>query len=279
MYRAFNGGPIGVDVPFDEAVELAAHYGFDGIYLDLDYLLRRGPGTVVQMLEERSLKAAGWLLPLSLTAEEGSFNVGLEELPWAAGNCSRVGATRCSTWVSPASDRLPPDEMFELLRDRVETVCRILAESDIRLGLEFIGPKTSRQGKKHEFIHTMDGMLELCDAVEVDNVGLLLDSWHLYTSGGSNEDVLELRDEQIVDVHINDAPAGVPREEQIDNQRCLPGATGVIDVGRFLECLDQIGYTGPVLVEPFDQELRELGNEEAIQRTKDAVDSVWPESG
>ena len=47
-------------------------------------------------------------------------------------------------------------------------------------------------------------------------------------------------------VDLNDAPAGIPVDEQVDNKRELPAATGVIDVKAFLGCLKEIGYKGPV---------------------------------
>ncbi|MFO8008090.1 MAG: sugar phosphate isomerase/epimerase family protein [Candidatus Brocadiia bacterium] len=276
MYPAFNGSAIGVSLPFEEAVEQAAHHGFEGIYLDLGYLSNTGPETVVQMLSERSLRTAGWYLPFGLTTGEAAFESGLQSLPATAEACARAGAARCSTWIPPGSDELTRDAMFEQVRDRARAVAEVLAEHDTRLGLEFIGPKTSRARRRHEFIHTMDGMIELCEAVGTGNVGLLLDCWHLYTSGGSMDDVLKLSDGQLVDVHINDAPEGVPLEEHVDNVRRLPGETGVIDCARFLECLDQIGYSGPVMAEPLSRPADAQTDQEAIRVAKEAIDSVWP---
>ena len=56
---------------------------------------------------------------------------------------------------------------------------------------------------------------------------------------------------QVVYVHVNDAPAGVPIDEQMDGVRALPGETGVIDIAGFLKALQGIGYDGPVTPEPF----------------------------
>lgn len=79
-------------------------------------------------------------------------------------------------------------------------------------------------------------MLELCDTVGA-NVGLLLDAWHWYTSGNDKADLELLTAKDVVDVHVNDAPAGVPIDEQVDGVRCLPGETGVIDLNTFFRCL------------------------------------------
>jgi sugar phosphate isomerase/epimerase len=276
MYKAFEGGAIGVSVSYDEAVELAAHYGFEGLYLNVGYLTENGPETVVQMLYERGLQSAGWGLPVSLMAPAADFKAQLAKLPEIADRCARAGDQRCSTWILSGSNDMQYDEMFDFLSGRIAQVARILKESDVRLGLEFLGPKTIRDKFRHAFIYTMDGMLELCEAVGTGNVGLLLDAWHLYTGGGGMEDVLKLTDHNVVNVHINDAPAGVPLEKQVDNVRCLPGETGVMDVRRFLECLQQIGYTGPVMAEPFSERVRKMKREDAIRATKDAIDSVWP---
>jgi sugar phosphate isomerase/epimerase len=277
MFKSFAGGPIGVNVGFEEAVELAAHYGFEGISMDVGYLMEHGPETVVQILEERDLKPGGWGLPMRLMAPKDEFNEKLKDLRKIADLCSRAGDLRCSTWQTPASDEMTFDEMFSFVRDRLEAIGKVFSEYDVRLGLEFIGPATSRAGKKYEFVHTMDGMLELCEAAGTGNIGLLLDCWHLYTSGGQMDDVLKLTDDDVVTVHINDAPKGIPLKEHKDNVRALPGETGVIGVPRFLKFLKRIGYTGPVIVEPFSDRVRQMKADEAIRVTKEAMDSVWPD--
>jgi predicted xylose isomerase-like sugar epimerase len=48
-------------------------------------------------------------------------------------------------------------------------------------------------------------------------------------------------------------------------------------VPRFLRNLNQIGYSGPVKVEPFSERVRQMEQEQAIQETLDAMDTVWPD--
>ena len=43
--------------------------------------------------------------------------------------------------------------------------------------------------------------------------GLLLDAWHLYTSGGSVDDLDKISKSDIVNVHVNDAPRGLTMAE------------------------------------------------------------------
>ncbi|NIM04278.1 MAG: TIM barrel protein [Armatimonadetes bacterium] len=179
------------------------------------------------------------------------------------------------TYIWPSSDTLTFEENFRFHVDRLRPIAEILAEKGCRFGLEFLGPWTVRKDARYEFIHNMDGMLALCAAVGTDNMGLLLDCWHWYTAGGRVEQINKLRDEDIVCVHINDAPAGIAMDEQIDTVRCLPGETGVIDIRGFLSALAEIGYSGPVVVEPFNERLKNLPPKQALQETAAALKEVW----
>lgn len=51
--------------------------------------------------------------------------------------------------------------------------------------------------------------------------------------------------------------------------------TGVIDMKGFINALVRIGYDGPVECEPFDQQLRQMDAEAALQKTSDALKRVW----
>lgn len=108
---------------------------------------------------------------------------------------------------------------------------------------------------------------ELIDAIGVKGVGLVLDSWHWYLAGDSVEDIRALRNEDVVAVDLNDAPAGLPKDEQVDNARELPVATGVIPAADFLGALVAIGYDGPVRAEPFNKALNAVPKEEAVAAT------------
>ena len=123
----------------------------------------------------------------------------------------------------------------------------------------------------------MDQMAELCAAVG-PNCGYLLDAWHWYTAREGASNLLALEAAQVVDVHVNDAPRR-PVGEQLDHERCLPGETGVIDIATFLGSLKEIGYDGPVMVEPFSQRLREMAAAEACAATRAALDKVFAQAG
>jgi sugar phosphate isomerase/epimerase len=118
-------------------------------------------------------------------------------------------------------------------------------------------------------------MMELVDAIGTGNTGLLLDSWHWYTSHGTVEEMKQLTHLDVVHVHVNDAPSGIETDQQVDNRRMLPVTTGVIDMRGFINALAGIGYNGPVEVEPFNQELRDLEPDAAVQQTAESLRRVW----
>jgi sugar phosphate isomerase/epimerase len=139
----------------------------------------------------------------------------------------------------------------------------MLKDHNVRFGLEYVGPKTAWASRRYPFIHTMAEMKELIAEIGTGNVGFQLDSWHWWNAGETAADILSLKGNEVIAVDLNDAPAGIPKDQQVDNHRELPCATGVIDLAAFLNALNQIGYDGPVRAEPFNDTLNAMGKEEA----------------
>jgi sugar phosphate isomerase/epimerase len=280
MYQAFNAGAVRIKVKdFEEMVQLASKAGFKGVYFSPGEVLKRGAEATKDLLDRNGLKAAGFGMPVEFRRDEDAFKKGLAELPKQAEAASRIGCGRCSTWLTPGSNELPYKENFEFHRKRLAEAAKILAVYKIRLGLEFVGPKTSRARSKHEFIYSAPQMLELCQAIGTGNCGLLLDCWHWYTSGGTPKDFETWTNATIVDVHVNDAPGGVAVDQQKDNVRALPGATGVIDIRGFLRGLQKIGYDGPVMAEPFVDTLSKMPPEEGVRATRESLGKIWKIAG
>jgi len=278
MYPALSPGAIGVNLPFEECARLAAEAGFKGIETDMG-AAGKDAEAVRRVLEANKLSPAAWPLPVEFRADETTFQQNLSRLPEMARAARQIGAARCSTWIMPFSDTLTFEENFELHKTRLRACAEVLAEHDCRLGLEFVGTPSMRKDHAHGFLFDQEGMLGLCEAIGTGNVGLLFDSFHWYTSGGTKDDIHKLSDALVVDAHINDGVEGRGPDEQIDDERRLPGETGVIDLKVFLQGLKAIGYTGPVTPEPFSQKLREMGPRDAIRATAEALMKVWREAG
>lgn len=279
MYRALVPGAIGVKMPFAEAVRLAAKYGFQGIGIGMGEIKELGLNEVRRLLREHHLLPALSGVPVNFRQDEATFERDLADLPAFCQMMADLGCTRLATWLMPWHETMPYEAHFAQLRERTARICEVLARYGLRYGLEFVGPETSRAGKPYPFIHDLASLLELIRAVGAENLGVLLDSWHWYTSGGTAADLAQLSDQLVVVVHVNDAPAGIPREQQLDQMRAMPGETGVIDIVTFLRALDRMGYSGPVVVEPFCAWLKELPPEEAVAATAKSLDKIWALAG
>lgn len=281
MYPNLNTGAIGVQATLPQAIDYAQRYGFGGIDFSIteaQALAREqgGSGYVKELFDAAGVKPGSFGFPVEFRKDDDAWEAGLAALPDQAQLAVELGCQRTATWLLPCDDERDFETNFQFHVRRLQPAARILADHGIRLGLEFIGPRTLRVSRTHRFIYTMEGMLALGAAMGTGNVGLLLDIWHLYTSYGLTRQVRELRKEDVVVVHVNDAPAGLDVDEQIDNRRALPGETGVLDLEGFMAALVAIGYDGPVTAEPFSQRVRELAPDDAVAETARALQSIWP---
>jgi sugar phosphate isomerase/epimerase len=267
-------GNIGVRADFSEAVELAHAHGFESVAPDAAYLGRLSDSQLHELLGEMKAKHVAMgaaSLPVDFRGEEGKFRAGMKDLPGFARALERAGATRVGTWIRPAHQSLTYRANFAQHATRLREVAAVLGDHGLRFGLEYVGPKTSWTSARYPFIHTMAEARELVAEIHGEGVGLVLDSWHWYTAHETAADILTLTNADVIACDLNDAPAGIPVDEQIDSRRDLPGATGVIDLKAFLGALMQIGYDGPVRAEPFKAELRKLPKEEAVGLTAEAM--------
>jgi len=271
-------GSIGVGASFAQAVELAGQFGFESIEPPVDHLARLSDGQLQELLADLKAKRLAWGaagLPIDFRGDEARFTEGLKPLARFAQTLHRAGVTRVATWLSPSHRTLTYVANFRQHARRLREAAKVLADRGVRLGLEYVGPKTAWASGRFPFIHSMAEMKDLLAEIARDNVGFLLDSWHWYTAGETAADVLSLRNADVVLCHLNDAPKGVPVDQQVDNRRDLPGATGVIDLKSFLGALAQIGYDGPIVAEPFRPDLGRLPRDEAVGLVADAMKKAF----
>ena len=274
MFRCLNPGNIGVRLDWRACLPLARKYDFEGIDLPIDPQVSAAEYT--DALAAHTLKPGGMGLPLDWRGDEAKFQASLAKLDAIAARASEVGVRRFYTWILSFSDTLSYRENMKFHAARLGPAARVLAAHGCTLGVEFLGPKTIRDGHKYSFIQNVQQGLDLAAAIGL-NAGLLLDAWHWFTAQATVEDILALEPEQVVYVHINDAPPGIPLSDRLDNHRAVPGETGVIDLGAFLGALRRIGYEGPVVPEPFVPELGQMAPEDAIKRVGAALKRVWLE--
>lgn len=267
-------GRIGVKANQSEAIEMAAKHQFESvepIAWDLAGKSADQLKSVVESLKSKSLAWGAAGLPVDFRKDEEKFQADLKELPKACEAMATCGVKRVGTWIMPAHNQRTYRKNFDLHANRLQQCASVMAKHGLGLGLEYVGPKTLWSSMQYSFVHTMVETKELIAAIGENNVGFVLDSWHWYTAKETVEDLLSISAKQIYAVDLNDAPAGIEIDQQIDQTRTLPVATGVIDIKAFLEALIKVGYDGPVRAEPFDKKLNAMDDEPALAKTSQAM--------
>jgi sugar phosphate isomerase/epimerase len=271
-------GNIGIRARLPEAIAMAHRHGFESVAPDIGYLKSISDSQLSELRDDLRAKNLVWGaagLAVNFRGGEGDFQDSLRALAADAQALQRAGVSRMGTWLTPGHNTLTYLANFKQHTARLGEVGKVLGDHGVRLGLEYVGPKTSWASMMYPFIHTMAEMRELIAAINQPGIGLVLDSWHWYTAHETEADLLRLKGSDIICCDLNDAPAGIPVDQQKDSVRDLPCATGVIDLKSFLTALVKIGYDGPIRAEPFKSELRRLQPDEAVAFTSKAMDQAF----
>lgn len=275
MTLALSPGSIGVRVGTQKELNaLAFRHGFESVEPRASELAGLSKAQLEETLADLSSKNLVWAtagLPVDFRKAGDTFQAGMQRLADIAAGLQRAGAIRMGTWLSPSHPELTYLTNFKRHANRLREVARLLQDHGLRLGLEYVGTQALLVGNRYPFVHTLAETQDLISEIGADNVGLVLDSWHWWTANDTEADLLALSNRDIVSVDLNDAPSGIPQTQQRDNQRELPGATGVIDLATFLNALARTGYDGPVRAEPFNKALNQLDNEAACAAASRAL--------
>jgi sugar phosphate isomerase/epimerase len=273
MKPSLHGVILGGGLSFEEQVKIASKVGLAGVDTGIEAIAAlvqaKSLDGAKAFLAEQNVQPAVWGLPVNWREGEDTFKAGLAKLADHAKLSAAIGCPRCVTWIPPVAD--DPAAMRKLAVTRFAECAKVLGDYDVRLGLEWVGPKTIRVGKT-EFLWRMDQLLDMEADMGQPNIGLLVDSFHWFTAGHTPAELEAVPVEKIVHVHLNDAP-DKPRDEQMDMERLLPGE-GIIDLKGFLTALKNVGYRDYMGLETFGKVLPALPPEEAARKAKEAADKV-----
>ncbi|MDQ4044357.1 MAG: sugar phosphate isomerase/epimerase, partial [Chloroflexota bacterium] len=287
MNQGIIPGAIGVEgLNLQESIAFAGRHGFDSVMLNIrevhEIVQQHGSDYVVDLFAEYGVKPGAWSLPVRWSDDE-QRNEELATLPEFMETAHAIGCTRATSGVGPGMNDISFEQHFENTVNRLRPVAELLETGGIKVGLEFIGTPSYRKERwENEFIYDLDGIRSLINSVGRSSLGILFDVWHHWVSGGTPEQIDDLSAEEVVLVHVNDAPEGLSIEEQIDTQRTLPMETGVIPAPEMLRRLKAIGFDGPVMPEPFSADLEALAArnpDDAGTRVKESMDTLWEAAG
>ncbi|MBQ3222993.1 MAG: sugar phosphate isomerase/epimerase [Clostridia bacterium] len=257
MIRTLDASMLNISHSVKELIPLAARYGLQAV---------SAPSGIFESMtvaEEHTalLRDHGllWgLMPMPADfyhwdLDDAAFDRALTELARRAEIAERIGARHAYNHVWSTGPR-EFGENFEWHVRRVQAVSSVLNDHGVQYGLEFLGPHELRTWQKYEFVHSLAGVLAIADAAG-GKAGVAFDTFHWYCSNNAcRDDLLLMRQNihRLVAVHLNDAVAGIPFDQQKDMQRRLPMETGLIDTRAILSLFKQQPNDALYMIEPFE---------------------------
>ena len=274
MFVSMPPWAVARKVGWPEQARLAARVGYKGIDWAFGPAKAAGVDATRALLAELAIVPTIVNLPMRdpLGADHSTFEAQLGTLREDAAFCQAIGCSRFQFVLGPTTPNgQSKAERWEHVRSRLSLVAAILAQHDMRLGLEFLGPVIFRMRRGADttaptpvpFVWTLPETLALGEASGA-NVGVTLDAWHWYHSGGTLNEIRAANPARIVHVHVSDART-MPPEQVQDDMRLLPGE-GVIDLVGFFQALQSIGYQGGVAPETIGPRLPDTMSPEESAR-------------
>ena len=258
--------------PFLDTLRIARLAGYSAVELRYaDFMRCRQAGmaeqTIVQTVRDSGIKVA------VVGTENGVLFDSGHELKRLLGSLRYVSekavALDCPVVM------MPPGQFVEganaLAVDNLRTCAEITAEHGLRLALEF--------NSRHPRINTLESAMDLIDAVSMRNCGLLVDTYHLYRSGGNAHSIRQLPVDKIVTVQFSDVPNAPPSDAPVATDRLPPG-DGNVPFVEVLQALMALQYRAYMSYEAPNPELwrrpADLVALEGIERMRAFVRQAAP---
>jgi len=271
-------GSIGLKTDANTLIFQAYSYNFTAIAPLIPELVSFSSNqieTYLNKMDDHNLVFDTAGLPVQFRSDEKTFLKDYEELKINLPKLSTLKVPGFVTWIMPTNKKYNYFENFNIHKSRLKKVAMLLNDYNMRLGLEYVGPKTLMSRDKFPFIHTISELKTLIDAIDEKSIGYLLDSFHMFCSEDTVDDYIFLESNDIVSVQINDAVLGRTVSEQLDLERNLPGVTGLINLKGFLKMLKSKGYNGCISVEPFNKNLNDMEENDKLKTVYDSIQNTF----
>ena len=238
-------------------IEIARSLGFDGLETSgskIAAFLEAGfsPAELKTRLDGLILPGIGFLIDLERQGDgrrqmlrEAEELCALAAAAGAKGIEAITGPLDIRVFEAGAAERypnlyrglvdLPTEAQLELTAANLRAVAEIAASHGLLVYLEALSWTP---------LNTMDAQLQVLDRCKRDNVHIVIDFWHSYTSGDTPERIARLDKDLIYGVHLCDSlpyTGGIPNEPML---RDVPTGQGVLDLASWVDAVKSTGYTG-----------------------------------
>jgi sugar phosphate isomerase/epimerase len=123
-------------------------------------------------------------------------------------------------------------------------------------------------------INGLDNAIQLIDEADRDNVKLVVDFWHCFTSGAVPDDVAKLDKNRIYGVHVCDSLAfdgGIPIEVSL---RDVPTGEGVLNLDEWTSAVKATGYRGWWCGETFSKKTQQQNPYDSAAEVKRSLQEL-----
>lgn len=150
-------------------------------------------------------------------------------------------------------------EQFALTAENLVLLADLAKQYDVLLYLEALSWTP---------LNTLDHQLQLIDRTERDNVKMVIDYWHCFTSGVKPDDIARMSKDVIYGVHVCDSlpfSGGIPNEEIL---RDVPTGQGILNLAEWTDAVKATGYDGWWSCELFCKKQQQQNSYEVAQDLK-----------
>lgn len=222
--------------PLADALRIAREAGYNAVELrHVDFMRGRKAGmsedAMVQLVRDANIKVA------VIGTESGVLFASGDELQRLLGSLRYVSekavALGCDVIMMAPGQHVTGG--MALAKQNLKTCAEVTAEYGLNIAVEF--------NSRHPLLRTLEDGMELVEAVNLKNCGILLDTYHLHCSGGNGASFRNVPVDRIITFQFSDAPPGPPSDSKQPVDRLPPGK-GAAPFVEIFKTLMGLGYQG-----------------------------------
>ena len=169
LKASLSPGAIGLKCTANELLDYAIKFKFSAISPPLRELIQfkeSDKKAYLEKMKKNEIVFDSGGLPIDFRTTESKFKEGFDFLVENINSIVSLNVSSLVTWIMPTHKTLTYMRNFEQHRTRLNKVATVLEDSGLKLGLEYVGPKTLMARDKYPFLHSINGLKELIKSIE-----------------------------------------------------------------------------------------------------------------